>query len=139
MFGWVGDTIPRFEPFALDYIVKVPEEVEGIPALVAKPVDNNATVEVMRATNLIGTTEDKTTSFKVTAENNDAVTYNVQLDKQKLPQNVEPYAAEPFFSKVINSDQFNNSFLEICNPGTVPLDLSNYMLVENWANGDPAG
>jgi hypothetical protein len=34
LFGWVGDTIPRFEPFALDYIVKVPEEVEGIPALV---------------------------------------------------------------------------------------------------------
>ena len=139
LFGWKGDTIPNFVPFTTDYILQVPQDVEGIPALVAKTMENNTKVEVTRATDLYGSVEDKTVTFKVIAEDDTTFRfYNVQLEKEKMPDNVEPNQAEPFFSMLINSDQFGNSFLEITNPGNQPLDLSNYMIVENYANADPA-
>ena len=139
LFGWVGDTIPNFEPNATEYIVQVPVDVDGIPALTAKTDNNNATIEVTRATDLFGSVEDKTVTFKVIAEDDTTFRfYKVQLEKEKMPGNVEPFSAEPFFSKVMNNQQFSNAYLEICNPGNQPLDLSNYMVVQLWGNSDAA-
>ena len=68
IYGWIGDTIPNFGPGAYNYVVQVPLDVEGVPALVAKTEQLNATVDVKRAVNLAGSTEQKTVTFTVTAE-----------------------------------------------------------------------
>jgi hypothetical protein len=134
IFGWIGDTIPNFDPSLSQYRIEVPVDVDGIPALVAKPQDLNATVDVKRATNLKGTTEDRTVAFTVTAEDGKAThTYNVELIKEKDQVNIQPYHAEPFLSEFTWNVR-GNSFIEICNPGNQPLDLSNYMIVHMFCD-----
>jgi hypothetical protein len=113
-------------------------DVDGIPALIAKPQNLNATVEVQRATSLSGSVEDRTVSFIVTAEDDSVTnTYNVELIKEKDPSKLQPYFAEPFLSEYIFWDQWSNSFGEIANPGNQPLDLSDYMIAMQW-NTDPS-
>ncbi len=130
LFGWIGDTIPNFVNTVGDYKVQVPWDVVGIPALVAKTEALNATLEVQRATNLAGSEADRTATFTSTAEDDTTVLeYNVLLEKQRKLTDVQPWITEPFFSQVVWQDQWANDFLEICNPGTDPLDLSQYMLV----------
>jgi hypothetical protein len=139
LFGWEGDTIPYFEPYSQGYQVKVPIDVEGIPALMATPAENNIKVEVKRANNLFGSLEERTTSFKVIAENDTSFRYyDVILMKEQMPTNQEPFHAEPFVSNIAMRDQFGNNFIEICNPGNQPLDLSNYMFSLGYATPDPA-
>jgi hypothetical protein len=133
LFGWVGDTIPGFNSTTYNYRVTVPLDVDGIPALVAKTNNLNATVQVKRAASLYGTTEQRTISFMVTAEDDSVMnTYNVELIKEKNPANVQPFFAEPFLSEMVFWDQWSNSFGEIANPGNQPLDLSNYMIACAW-------
>jgi len=139
IFGWTGDTIPGFGPTLYNYRIQVPLDVDGIPALVGKAQSTNAKVEVKRAASLSGTTEDRTITFTVTAEDDSTVTnYTVELVKEKNPVNVQPYFAEPFLSEFVFWESWSNSFGEICNPGNQPLDLSNYMIAMAW-NTDPAG
>ncbi len=85
--GWKGDTIPGFTGSTFDYSLKVPNDIETIPALVAKTEDINATIGVKRAKYLVyGLAEDKTITFIVTAENGiDTRTYTVEL----LPEDVQ--------------------------------------------------
>jgi len=129
LFGWIGDTVPNFTPTLLDYQVQVPWDVAGIPGLVAKTQELNAEVEVQRATNLSGSEADRTVTFTVTAEDDTTILdYNVLLTRQIELGLVQPWVAEPIISQVVWQDQWCNDFLEICNPGTEPLDLSNYML-----------
>ena len=138
IFGWIGDTIPNFTSTTYNYIVQVPVDVEGIPALISTTSDLNAKVEVTRANSLTGQNSDRTISFKVTAEDDSVTnTYNVELVKEKDPDNIQPYFAEPFLSELVFWEAWNNSFGEICNPGNQPLDLSNYMIVMSF-NSDPA-
>lgn len=138
IFGWIGDTIPNFAPTVYNYKVQVPFDVDGIPALVAKTQALNSTVKVTRATSLSGSTEQKTITFEVTAEDGVTVhTYKVQLEKEKSPLDVQPFNAEPFLSELVFQDQWNNGFIEICNPGNQPLDLSNYMMYFAYTT-DPA-
>lgn len=139
IFGWMGDTIPGFNGTTYNYRISVPADVPGIPALVAKTADLNATVKVIRATSLYGTVTDRTISFEVTAENDSSRNvYNVELVKEKDPVNVQPYFAEPFLSEYVFWDQYANSFGEIANPGNQPLDLSNYMIACAENNTNPA-
>jgi len=131
---WVGDTIPGFNRTTTNYRITVPIDVDGIPALVAKTENLNATVVVKRATSLYGTTAERTISFEVTAEDDSVkLTYNVELIKEKNPANIQPYYADPFLSEYYFRDNWQNSFIEICNPGNQALDMSNYMVawVEN--------
>lgn len=138
LFGWIGDTIPNFSSGVFDYSVMVPFDVEGIPALVPKLEDINAKVAVSRAINLGGTTEDKTYKFTTTAEDDTTIyVYKVLLNKEKNPADVQPWSGDPFISEFVFWDQWSNSMIEICNPGTVPLDLSNYMFLGTWGY-DPA-
>jgi hypothetical protein len=130
IFGWTGDTIPGFGPTVYNYRIEVPLDVDGIPALIAKPKDLNATVEVNRAISLTGSTQDRTAQFIITAQDDSVTnTYSVEMIKEKDPENLQPYHAEPFLSELVFLDQHANSFGEIANPGNQPLDLSNYMMV----------
>ncbi|MDA3832099.1 MAG: cadherin-like beta sandwich domain-containing protein, partial [Spirochaetales bacterium] len=133
LFGWTGDTIPGFGTNVYNYTVEVPFDVSGIPALLAKTQDLNATVEVQRATSLSGSDEQKTIKFTVFAEDDTTMnTYNVKLEKEKMPDDIQPFEAEPFISEVIVQDQWANGFLEIANPGNQRLDLSDYMFVGTY-------
>lgn len=139
IFGWVGDTIPSFGPTVYNYRLNVPVDVEGIPALVAKPQNPNAKVSVKRATNLAGSLEDRTITFTVTAEDDTTFRhYSIELVKEKNPMYVQPYHADPILSELVFWEQWSNSFGELFNPGNQPLDLSNYMIAMEW-NGDPSG
>jgi len=138
IFGWNGDTIPNFNSTTFNYKIQVPLETERIPALVPKADNLNATIEVQRATALVGPASSRTTSFVVTAEDDSVTnTYNVEITREKDPSKLQPYHAEPFLSEFVFWDQWDNSFAEIVNPGNQPLDLSNYMIVMQWTS-DPA-
>jgi len=139
IFGWIGDTIPNFSPTTFNYSVQVPLDVEGIPALVAKPIDLNAKIEVKRAVSLSGTPEDRSIEFHVTAEDDSVKnTYIVQLTKERNLNDIQPYHAEPFLSELVFRDDFQNNYFEVCNPGNQLLDLSDYMFVMRGGNSDPA-
>lgn len=137
ILGWKGDTIPNFSPAVTDYVVEVPFDVDGIPGLVGKTADENAKLDVTRAKNLFGSAADRTATFVVTAENDTmSKTYSVQLNKQKRPQDIQPWYGEPFFSQIVWQDQWASGFMEIVNPGTEVIDMSNYMLFFGY-NDDP--
>jgi hypothetical protein len=139
LYGWVGDTVPGFNGTTYNYRITVPMDVQGIPALVAKTQNLNATVKVKRASSLNGTTEQRTISFEVTAEDDSVKNiYNVELVKEKDPSNIQPYYADPFLSEFVFWDQWSNSFAEVANPGNQPLDLSNYMFANQWST-NPSG
>ncbi len=136
LYGWIGDTIPNFGTQVYNYNVEVPLMTEGIPALVAQKSDVNSKVEVDRATSLSGSVEDRTITFTVTAEDDSTINnYSVVLKKEKNPENLQPYYAEPFISEVSHNLYWNgNDYMEICNPGNQPLDLSNYMIAMGGTN-----
>lgn len=134
LYGWVGDTIPSFASAVQNYVVEVPADVDGIPALVGKTADENASVDVQRAVNLFGSTADRTVTFTVAAENDTTIKeYLVELVKQKASEDIQPWLGEPFISQFIFRDQWSNTFLEIVNPGTELIDLSEYMLSFSYA------
>jgi hypothetical protein len=138
IFGWKGDTVPGFNATTYSYRLQVPLDVDGIPALIAKPQNLNAKVDVKRAASLAGTAEDRTVSFIVTAEDDSVTnTYNVELVKEKDPSKIQPFHAEPFLSELVFWEQWANGFGEIVNPGNQPLDLSDYMITMHWTT-DPA-
>ena len=137
IFGWKGDTIPNFDSNAFQYSISVPEDVNGIPALVAKTEDLNAKIDVIRASNLSGTSQDRTITFMVTAEDDTTVnTYTVELIKEKNPDNIQPFNADPIISEYVHKVRWANSYMELFNPGNQPLDLSKYMLVSEFST-DP--
>jgi len=136
IYGWIGDTIPNFGSQVYNYNVQVPLMAEGIPALVATKADVNATVEVTRAKSLSGSEQDRTINFKVTAEDDSTIhNYSVVLSKELDPENLQPNYADPFISEVSHNLYWNgDDFMEICNPGNQPLDLSNYMIAMGGTN-----
>jgi len=138
IYGWDnGDTIPGFNPKVLNYSLEVPADVPGIPALVAKTDDVNATVKITRPTNIFGTEEQRTMTMLVTAEDGELeIEYKVIMYKEKLPVNLQQWEGTPFISEYTFWEQWNNSFMEIVNPGTLPLDISNYMIGMSYSN-DP--
>jgi hypothetical protein len=129
IFGWNGDTIPNFSAGTTIYRVEVPIDVDDIPALVAKTSHVNAKVQVTRAKTLSGSMADRIVTFEVTAEN-DTVhkTYQVELVKEKSPDKIEPFHADPFISEYAYRYVLANNFIEIYNPGNQPIDLRNYMI-----------
>jgi len=134
-YGWKGDTIPGFSPANYSYLVKIPVVAgyDGIPALSYTKQDLDSKVVVNRAKNLDGTVEDRTVTFTVTAENDTVVAvYKVLFEKEKDPSNLQPYIAEPFISQVVMRSEWSTNFIEIYNPGTEALDLSNYMITAEW-------
>jgi hypothetical protein len=133
ILGWRGDTIPGFDPQRLDYTITVPADVDGFPALVAKPANNNANISVNRAASLFGPLENRTVTFVVTAEDGTVREYKVTLEKEQMPENIQPYSAQPFISQRVYGDNWGNDLLELTNPGNQPIDLSHYMFYNGSA------
>lgn len=137
IFGWMGDTIPSFSPTKYNYTVQVPYDVSGIPSLIAKPQNPDTRIEVVRATSLYASDAAKTVKFYTTAEDDTTLaTYSIRLEKEKDLVNVQPYEAEPFFSQFVFRADWRQNFIEICNPGNQPLDLSHYCIVRSFGT-DP--
>ncbi len=137
LFGWVGDTIPGFNRALYSYKITVPWDVDGVPALVAKNEDDNATHVVHRANNLFGGPADRTVTVVSTAEDDSTVyTYSILLEKEKSLVDVQPWAGEPFISQFTWKTEFNHTLVEIVNPGNQLLDISNYMFFCGYEN-DP--
>ncbi|MEX2369405.1 MAG: cadherin-like beta sandwich domain-containing protein [Bacteroidales bacterium] len=135
VYGYIGDTVPNFQFNSYNYRAIVPSDVNGIPSLVAKSEALNTKVEVDRAVNLFGTTADKTVTFTTTAEDDTTIrVYKVVLEKERTSDQVQPWIGEPFVSQFVWQEQWANGMLEICNPGTEPLDLSNYMVMFQYTN-----
>ena len=131
--GWKGDTIPGFLSTNRTYIVQVPLEYNGIPALAFTKQQLDSRVVVSRAKTLAGTVEDRTVTFTVTAENDTVINvYAVRFDKEKDNTNVQPFVGEPFISQIVFRSEWSTGFLEIANPGTEIMDLSNYMITSHW-------
>lgn len=132
IYGWKGDTIPDFSPTKYNYKIQVPWDVEGIPALIAKPENVDTKIQVKRATSLFGSEDAKTVKFYTTAEDDTTeLSYSVILEKEKDLSNVQPYKAEPFISQFVFRTDWRQFFIEICNPGNQPLDLSEYCIVNS--------
>ncbi len=135
IFGWIGDTIPNFGPTVYNYRLTVPVDVDGIPALVAKTNSANARVETKRAANLVGSKEDRTIRFTVTAQDDTTMrVYNIELVKEQNPLDVQPWSTEPIISENLFWGQWSNGYVELFNPGNQPLDMSNYMFVGGYIN-----
>ena len=129
-YGWKGDTIPGFNTNNKSYIVKIPLEFDGIPALVYTKSQLNSKVVVNRAKSLAGSPAERTVSFTVTAENDTTNTiYTVRFEKEKDNSNIQPWKAEPFLSQIVYKESYAFPWIEIVNPGTEVLDLSRYMLI----------
>jgi hypothetical protein len=128
IMGWKGDTIPNFSSGTTVYRLEIPFDVEGIPALIAKTQHVNASVKTTRAKSVTGTVEERTITFEVTAEDDTIKNvYTIELVKEKFPDKIEPFRADPFFSEFVNTYPGGNAYIEIYNPGNQPLDLRNYM------------
>lgn len=136
VYGFKGDTIPGFSPELNSFKLLIPHDVEGFPALVAIPQNINTRIEVKRATYLYGTMEERSVTFTSYAEDETSVmAYKVELIKE-LTGCSQRWEPEPFLSQYVFQDQWANNFMEICNPGTEALDLSNYMIINSWGK-DP--
>ncbi|MFW5656234.1 MAG: T9SS type A sorting domain-containing protein [Bacteroidota bacterium] len=135
IFGWDGDTIPDFKSTNYSYTIELEPQVTQVPALVAKPEALNTKVDITRATSLVGSSEDRTIRFNTTAEDDTTLLeYSITLSRRLPSDDVQPFSAEPFISQFIFRDQWSNNFIEICNPGNQPLDLSDYMFFHGTVN-----
>jgi hypothetical protein len=132
-YGWAGDTIPGFTSSNSNYIVKIPAEYDGIPGLAYTKQQLDSKVTVKRATSLNGTPAERTVTFTAVAEDDSTKkVYTVRFEKEKDPANIQPWKGEPFISQFSFKEDWANDYMEIVNPGTEPLDLSNYMFVFSW-------
>ena len=131
--GWNGDTIPNFATDLYNYTINIPYNVIGLPVLVPKPQNPNATIITKIINPVVGNIENKTIEYTVTAEDGYNIrVYTVRIYKLKDPANVQPHLADPFLSEFIFWESWSNAFGEICNPGTEPLDLSNYLIAMDF-------
>ena len=126
-----GDTIPGFNKDGYTYIITLPFGTEKVPALQAVSFNPRASVNCIPATDLFGTNTDKTTRFVVTAEDDSTVTEYAVLF---LVESEDwDYEGEPFFSEYTGNNNFS-AMMEICNPGNVALDMSDYVIVHGKYN-----
>jgi hypothetical protein len=131
MLGWNVDTIPNFSPGARNYSIVIPYEIKKVPALQVTTQSVNAKVKMYPAVSLTGTQQERTTRIEVTAADGIAVAnYLVTFVTQKPKELIQPWTADPLFSELANhTPNAGGSHVEIYNPGTEPIDLSNYMIV----------
>jgi hypothetical protein len=137
MMGWNVDTIPNFSPGQRNYTITIPYEIKGVPALQVTTQNPNAKVKMYPATSVSGMPEERTTRIEVTAADGKTVyNYRVTFAQQKPSELKQPWAAEPIFSEFLNQTPAGASHnAEIYNPGTEPIDLSNYMINYNGEGG----
>ncbi|MCK4920212.1 MAG: hypothetical protein KAS71_04150, partial [Bacteroidales bacterium] len=130
-FNWTGKVIPGFDSGTYSYEIQLPQEYQQIPALLAETEDVNATISSVMATNLTGGFDPRTSKFIVTAEDGKTkLTYSItfSLSASGNSEDKQPFVAEPLFTRFVYREWFNNNYIEISNPGTEDLDLSQYLV-----------
>ncbi|MCF8379216.1 MAG: T9SS type A sorting domain-containing protein [Bacteroidales bacterium] len=127
---WNNLIIPGFKTDVLSYTIPVPYGFKQIPALTAKTQEINASLKTERATNLMGSAEERTTTFTVTAEDGKTkLSYKVLFEPENsVSLSSQPFQAEPLFTRLVYREWFNNNYIEISNPGTDTIDLSDYLI-----------
>lgn len=124
----VGDTLPEFTPLKTAYNVELRFDAKQIPAFQFKPQSLRAKVNITNAIDLNGNRDQRTTTVEVIAESDTiSNTYYFTFEKAGTP--VQPNTAEPFISEMIWNVRTQGCALEIYNPGTDEIDLSQYMYV----------
>ena len=132
--GWISgaqpsDTLPEFSASKLTYIVKLAKGTTDVPAFAPTPMHLNASIQIDRATDLNGSVEDRTTTITVTAENGEiSVQYSILFEV--FADEFQTFSADPFFSTIMHTINTRNAGLELVNPGNVPLNLSNYLILK---------
>lgn len=124
----IGDTLPEFTPLKTYYQIVLNSDEKKIPALQFKTQDLRARIQVENAEDIDGNREQRTTSVTVYSESDTTIlTYNFEFIKQGVP--VQPKIAEPFISEMVWNVGTQGCAVELFNPGTQELDLSQYMYV----------
>lgn len=124
-----GDTIPGFSQQSFLYTIELPPDANKVPTLTANAQSQNATIHIEPAVNIAGSQEQRTTTITVTAEvDTISLDYKVIFERNIPDVLKQPFESEPIISEILGR-QWWNAALEIANPGTVPLDLSQYMIV----------
>ncbi|MFC2080016.1 T9SS type A sorting domain-containing protein [Bacteroidota bacterium] len=129
--NWTNKILPGFSSDIFSYEISLPNGSRQIPALVATAKEVNASIVTERATNLSGSIEERTSTFIVTAEDEATTrTYKVtfSISGGGAFGISQPYFAEPLFTRFVYREWFNNNYIEISNPGTDTLDLSQYLV-----------
>ncbi len=135
-----GDTLKGFKSKIFNYTVVLPEGAP-LPVITAIPENFNAGVRIDRIQDLKDGTEQRTAGIHVTAENGwTECLYSVTFENLKKK---ESFQADPFFSQVMNglytlipgsvtASGWGKGW-EIFNPGTVPVSMENYLIVNATA------
>ncbi len=130
LYGWKNRIIPGFQKKILSYTVPLPAGTENAPALAATTADVNATAGINRPLNLRGTLEERTSTITVTSEDGKTeqiYTVTFEVEREEI-EDTQPFDADPFFSRLVYREFFNNNYIEISNPGSDTLDLSHYLV-----------
>ncbi len=126
-----GDTLVEFSSNKLVYKILLSPMAKEVPALQFKPNNVKSTITVERAENLKGSIAERTTTVNVLAQDDSTlITYTFTFERLSI-DGVQPYKAEPFFSEFIWQNGQQAWALEIFNPGSVDLDLSQYVILKN--------
>lgn len=137
--GWEGDTIPKFNPNPTSYSITIPFGTTSVPALKPIPATQRAKIQTIRATSLTGSLAERTTTFKVIAEDDSTTKqYEVIFTLKKPDENIQKFNGHPFISEIVTNMNSHMSFIEIYNPRNVPLDLSEYIIVRTQNTLNPA-
>lgn len=128
-YKWTtGDTLPDFVSTKANYVVELSRNQKTIPAFQFKTENLRSHIQVTNATDIDGTEAQRTTSVDVIAEDDTTIqTYKFVFVRQGAK--VQPNVAEPFISEMIWNVATQGCAVEIFNPGTEEIDLSQYMYV----------
>ncbi len=126
--NWITDTVPGFLPSKVVYTINL-RYGSKVPAIKAYAQDLNAKISYEPAVSLKGGLDDRTTVITVTSES-DTLTkkYSVIFVVEILDENRQKFFADPLFTGFVQKAWVDGQMLEIANPGTEPLDLSQYLI-----------
>lgn len=126
----MGDTLVEFSSSKSLYVIDLLPFEKAVPAFQFKTRNPRASISVQNAQNLIGTPEQRTTTVTVLAEDDStSLTYTFQF--RRVGGAVQPYTAEPFFSEFIWQASTRGWAIEVFNPGTTPVDMSQYAILKD--------
>ncbi len=133
-----NDIIPNFINVVKDYIIDLPSGTKDVPALTAIPQDVNATISIVPATTLNGLPSERTTKITVASEDgSNTWLYTVRFDVATSSSNIQPFAADPIFTRFVPALGINDNLLAIGNPGNTNIDLSNYVVANALGGESP--
>jgi len=133
--NWITDTLPGFSPNKTNYEVTLKYGTTNVPAFKAYSDDLNAKISYSPAISLSGGFDERTTVITVTSES-DTLTavYKVTFNLEQREEDFQEFSPGPFISEFHQRSYTQLEGLEICNPGNVDLDLSNYLITSIESN-----